>query len=383
MKKQTLIFIVIVVFAVVAVIAISFFTGSRNGKVVIGSILPLSGDYAQWGEQEKIGIQLGLSQLDPKIRDGVEVVFYDHEAQKEKALDALKQMQARGVHYCAEIMSSGIVLHCGSFFNEHKIIVISGANTLGLLSDKGGQYFFRIIPSDSLSAKAMADWAIKEGWENAIVVHDISEWGMGLKAEIERSFTAANGNILSILETKEGTNDFSYIVTKIKQETPQIVFLLTYPREAALIIKEVRSQQLPTKFMGTDNFTDPIIIKASNKALNDVFYVIPKETAATINNEYRKLSALYAKHTGKEEQPPPFLVYGYDLVRILAKVAEEAGTNMEKALDLMKNIEFVGASGKIKFDEHGDLEREVGYTHMSFEVKKAGKEKIALRVVAQ
>jgi branched-chain amino acid transport system substrate-binding protein len=335
-----------------------------SGKVRVASLLILTGEYQSYGEQFRDGATLAARQ-----QTGIELVFYDTQGEKGKAVDLVKTLHDRdGIMYLADIMGTPLVRESSEAFKERKMLVVSGVNTGPDLPRKGGGFFFRIIPSDAVAAQQLVRWALEMNLRRAAVVYDTDEWGSGLRGEIEAGFPSAGGTILGTADCSKGFQLFSPLVARIKAMNPDVVFLVVYPREAGLFLKEAARQGLSARYMGTDNFTGDELKQQAGGSLKDVLFVVPGDEVRP--PEYETFAQLFQRTYGKE--PGLFSVMGYDVVNIVADVTSRFKRDTLAAARYLRSTTYRGASGTIMFTESGDRRVLQDYRRMVYRRRAPG-----------
>jgi branched-chain amino acid transport system substrate-binding protein len=328
---------------------------SATGPVKVGSILILSGQYASYGEQFRDGASLAVARANEEgSARPIEIRFMDSGGAKEKAREILRTMHDRdGIRYLADIMGSPLTLDAAPEFTKLRMLTLSGTSTAPDLSWKGGPYFFRVVPSDGAASEQASTWALSRGFKRAVVLHDTDDWGSGLTSALERVYTAAGGEIAARLQCAKGFQLFPSLVSQVAAAKPDVVFLFVYPREAGLFLKEARAAKLAVPVIGTDNFTGSEMRDLAGDALEGAMYVLPASSSKG-GRAYDDLVHRYRAKTGRTDDPPLFVVTGYDVATILADVARRFGDDTTAAAEYLRKTTFDGASGKIAFTKTGD-----------------------------
>ena len=355
MKNKKLLFVVIGVLLIGLVLAAVIRRKGDEKSVRVGSILVLSGDYKSLGEQIRDGQTLAMDEInvDPSRKQKLELVFLDSQGEKATALEKVKLLQRDGIKFIAEVFGSPSASHTLPYIKQQDMLFISGVDTGASLTREGGEHFFRIIPSDKLACQQLSAKAINMGFKRAAVVYINDEWGNGLKTEFEPEYKRLGGEIVTTVETGKGQDLFQPVIASIKSRKPQLILLFIYPREAALLVKEARRQQMDVAFMGTDNLTGSEVTEVGGDAVQGVMYVVPKATNDSERSEHFK--QLYAQKFGPGKEPPLFTALGYDAVHLMATAIEDSAGDVGKAKQVLENIKYVGATGPITFSPDHEL----------------------------
>ncbi|MEG2204362.1 MAG: ABC transporter substrate-binding protein, partial [Oscillospiraceae bacterium] len=149
-----------------------------------------------------------------------------------------------------------------------------------------------------------------------------------------------------------GDTDFNAVITKIKGQEFDVVFIPGYYQEAGLIIKQARAQGITAPVLGADGFDSPVLKElAGAEALNNVYFSnhyssLDKDPTVT------KFIADFKAKYGKE--PDAFNALGYDLAKFAADAIGRAetvtGEGVKNAMAATEN--FVGVTGSFSVDEN-------------------------------
>lgn len=357
-RGKTVVFVVILAAAAALVLFITLGKRERsNSSIRLGSVLILTGNFKSYGEQFRDGAQLAVNEINNSDPQGpkVEISFYDSEGNKDLAIEKLKTIKERDkTNFVVEIMGSGVAIDALPFITQNKMLVISGVNTLPAFSSKAGPYFYRIIPSDGVASEQLARWAIDSGYKRGAIVYATDTWGKGLKEVLENTYRSLGGELVAVKDSEQKQTLFQPIVSELKEKSPDVVFLVMYPTEAGLLLKEAKKQGFKTHFMGTDNFTGSELAQTGGDAVDGVMFVQPSSEKDP-SPATSRLRELYQKTNGGGKEPTLFTIMGYDCVQLMVKTIREANGDVEKARQILASTDYTGASGHITFDKNHDV----------------------------
>jgi len=354
--NKTLWITIVVLFVVLFFITIAFLKPfSDKSKIRIGSVLILSGEYKSYGEYFQQGALLAAEEMNSSQKQQIELTILDSEGSKEKALEKLKALkEQKNIHFVADVMGTAMMRHVIPFINENKILVLSGVNTGPELSGEGGSFFFRIIPSDGIASQQLSKWAIESGFKKGAILYATDDWGQGLRKALDKSYRDLGGEIIDSRDVEVNQTIFQPIVSLYKETKPNVVFLVLYPKTAALFLREVKKQGLQTQIMGTDNFTASELPDIARDAVDGVNFIIP-QPAGEPTPQQKNFLELYNLKYGIGKKPHIFTTMAYDCVKLLAKIYQETQGDPERAAKTLEMIQYEGASGHIAFDKNHDV----------------------------
>ena len=200
----------------------------------------------------------------------------------------------------------------------------------------------------------MANYALKNmsATKAAVLMDSSSDYGKGLAKNFTDTFEAGGGKVVASEAFVAGDTDFNAILTKIKGNDFDVIFISGYYNEAGLIIKQARAQGINTPILGPDGFGAPELVElAGADALNDVYFsshfsVLDKDPS--VSGFIESFKAKYGK------EPDQFAALGYDLAMFVIDGIKRAGSTDPVAIKdaLAATKDFVGVTGSFSMDEN-------------------------------
>lgn len=350
-----------------AVMVLSVLSGCGGGattnadEIKIGINYELSGGVATYGQSSVEGIELAIEQINAAGGiNGKKIVpvKYDNKSEPAEATTLATKLMTKD-----KVLAILGPATSGSFKAEipvalkNKIPVASGsATTDDVTVDASGvkEYAFRICFSDSYQGEVMATYALSNlAKKKAVIIMDSSsDYAKGLAASFKKTFEAGGGAIVTQEAYLDGDTDFNAIITKIKNQDFDVIFIPGYYEEVGLIIKQARNQGIAAPVLGADGFDSPELINlAGAKALNDVYFsnhYSSLDKDPTVVQFIQDFKAKYNK------EPDAFNALGYDLAKFVADGISRAekpdGESVKNALAATKD--FVGVTGSFSIDEN-------------------------------
>src|SRR5690606_677674 len=127
------------------------------------------------------------------------------------------------------------------------------ASTNPALTDEGGDNIFRTCGRDDqqgiIAAQYLAD---NYKGKNIAILHDKTAYGKGL-ADATRASLADLGVKEKLYEAyTAGESDYSALVSLLKQNNVDVVYVGGYHTEAGLIVRQMRQQGMNTQLVSGD-----------------------------------------------------------------------------------------------------------------------------------
>jgi len=356
MKKRWISLGIVIVVAIFIVLVVTQ-TKKELEEIKIGAIMPLTGELAAYGQPVKKGMELAMEEINTKGGlNGklIKIIFEDDLGDPKTAVSAFNKLIDREkVPIILGPLTSGASMATAPVAERRKVVQLSTmAGTIKL--KWAGDYIFRVFASDELQAKAIVDKAIDVfRAKRAAILYINNAYGQGIKEVIERRFTERGGKLVAIESFSEGDKDFRTQLIKIKKSQPDLIFGLSYWKEGALILIQAKELGIDNIFLGGDAWYGPIgkiagdaakLLIFSNMAFGKEYSQYPK-----MQQFIRSFSEKYGT------EADAYSATGYDAVYLAVHAIKEGGYNADGIKKALYNTkDFIGALGKITFDEYGD-----------------------------
>lgn len=348
------------VFSVIAVLLILSFSGctkqSESDGVKIGAILPLTGDAALYGNNDREGIDLAVDMVNAKggVNGKKVVTFYeDSKAEAKTGVSAINKLANSNVQVIVDDAISTVTLAMLPIATEKKIIILSTGATNPSLSG-ASPYFFRVWNSDAeegvFAAKACFD---KLPIKKMVIIYVNNDYGKGLRDVFKNEYTALGGQIIAEETYEKSDKNFKSMVAKIKQAGSDAIYLVGYASETGIVTKQLREAKVTAKIVGTVAMEDPVFLKLAGNASEGVIYVFPKAPEGLVVQEFKEQ---FKKKYNKE--PSLLCDAGYDAANLVISAYQKGAKSSDEIRKVFAELKsFQGASGEITFDSKGDVHK--------------------------
>lgn len=351
---KTIIGVLIAVIVIWGGVTLSQRDGRENGDVggeqtrqdqpvKIGWMGPLSGDASSYGESIKRGVELAKKEL----AGNVEIVFEDSKCDGKEAVTVInKLINVDKVQAIIGEVCSGATLAAAPVAEGAKVVLLSPSSTSPKISD-AGKYIFRVIPSDALQGDFGAKLVYENGQRNLAILYSNEEYGLGFNNVLRDSFTALGGQVVGSEAFERGASDVRTQVTKVKNANPDAVYVISNsPDAAAVVLKQLKEAGVTAKVYGSEGLkSDAVISGAGAAAEGMVLTTVSAGTADFLSRHQEEYKA----------EPGPFAAQGYDAYQAIATAVKNGAKTGEEIRARLDVMEFDGVSGKIAFDERGDV----------------------------
>ncbi|MDR3600192.1 MAG: ABC transporter substrate-binding protein [Desulfosporosinus sp.] len=328
--------------------------------IKVGGNLELSGGTAMFGQAAKNAITLAFDQQNAKggvLGRQLELVAADNKSDAGESTAAVTKLVTQDkVVAVIGSMTSSVTLAAVPVVTDNKIPMISpsGTNAKLTVDPATGQvrpWIFRACFIDPFQGQVGANFALTnlKAKTAAVIIDQKSDYSKGLADAFVTNFKKGNGQITGTEQYVAGSDkDFRSILTRIKAENPDMVWLPGYYQEVGLIVKQARELGMMMPFMGGDGWDDPQLFNiAGNDVLNNTFYV---DHVAT---DDPALATFVSDYKAKFNSVPNAMgALGYDAANMLIKAIDDAkSTDPEKLRTALENMKgFKGVGGDITID---------------------------------
>jgi branched-chain amino acid transport system substrate-binding protein len=327
----------------------------KEDIIKIGIAGPMTGDQAKMGMDFKNGVSLAVEEWNNRggvLGKKIEVLISDDQHDPKQAVSVANKMVNEGVVGVIGHFNSSCSFPASDVYNRAGIPMITPASTNPQLTEKNYNGVFRVCGRDDQQGKIAADFVIKHlKLSEVAILHDKTTYGQGLADEFKNSLSdkvklVYYGGIV------QGDKDFKTVLTVIKEKKPKLIFFGGIYPEAGLLVKQAKELGLTAEFMSGDGTIDPKFIEIAGVSVAEGTYLTFSPDPKNIPSAKGFIDTYQSKYG----ELGPYSIYAYDATNILLTAIKEAKTTEGKAvIDKLHSIEFISATGKIKFDSKGDV----------------------------
>ncbi|EFI52038.1 branched-chain amino acid ABC transporter substrate-binding protein [Afipia sp. 1NLS2] len=317
----------------------------------------------------------GESAFGRQLRNGAEQAVADINASggvlgKKLALqvgdDACDPKQARSI--AEKIANNGSVFVAGHYcssssipasevYADGNVLQISPASTNPVLTERKLWNVFRVCGRDDQQGSAAAAYLLKHyKGKNIAILNDKTTYGKGLADETKKALNAGGIQEKMFESYNKGDKDFNSIVSRLKRENIDLVYVGGYHQEAGLILRQMRDQGLKTVMMAGDAMND--------KEFASITGPLAAGTLFTFGPDPRNrpdAKAIVDKFKAKNVDPEGYTLYTYAAFQVWSQAAAKANTtDPQKVATAIKAGEWNTVIGPLSFDAKGDI-KQTGY----------------------
>ncbi|MCP3054695.1 branched-chain amino acid ABC transporter substrate-binding protein [Aurantimonas marianensis] len=330
--------------------------GAAYADITIGVAGPMTGQYASFGEQLRIGAEQAVADINAAGGvNGEQLVLSigDDACDPKQAVAVANQFASQGVPFVAGHFCSGSSIPASQVYADEQIVQISPASTNPDFTDqRPGDGVFRVCGRDDQQGEVAGNY-IAETFPDAkvAIINDKTAYGKGLADQTQKYYEAAGKSPALVEAYTAGEKDYTALVTKMKEAGIDLVYIGGYHTEAGLMARQMREQGMDTVLMSGDALVAEeywAITGDAGEGTLMTFSPDPRknEAAAPVVAELEK--------AGKTAEG--YVLYTYAAIQAWADAVSKAGsTEYDEVVTALNDGNFSTVIGDLKFDDKGDV----------------------------
>jgi branched-chain amino acid transport system substrate-binding protein len=350
------------ILACVAALACLVSCGQKETTIKMGLVSPLTGDVKTFGESTRNGFSLAVDEANAAGGiGGVRIQPYitdDKNDPTEASNAGSKLINQDGVKLIVGSVSSKCSIPLSEICQASGVLMITPTSTNPKVTvrDDGSRkdFIFRACFIDPFQGAVGAKFALENlGAKTSAILYDVgNDYVKGLAEFYRDNFTRGGGRIVGYESYTKDDADFSAILTKVKKENPDVLYVPDYYNKVALIAKQARQFGITAAMMGGDGWDSPDMIKIAGDAIYGGYFT-NHYSPADPRPEVQEWVSKYEIKFGAK--PDALATLCYDATVLLVEAIRKAGS-ADPALvrDALNTIEKNTVSGRVTFDPSGN-----------------------------
>ena len=343
----------------------------------IGVLATLTGSGSSLGIDTVAALQIAEEQLQADASSqhgGYRFHFFVRDTQHDpsKALEAIKDLDRRGVQIIIGPQTSSEVKMIKPYADAHNILVISQGSTASSLAIPGDN-IFRLCPDDVLEAEAIVALMLHDGISNIVPLWRNDAGNNGLHDSVKAQFEALGGTVASGFRYETTTTDFSAATSSIASQITTLVgggtdasTIAVYLAAFDEVVDVFHAAQLvgaplsTTRWYGSDGVALSAALTGDATAAafaasvdypNPIFGL-----PDSLQSEWQPISDEIEARTGIK--PDAFALSTYDALFVIQRALEDVGDLKDfaafKAAFVSEADAYVGITGSMALNSAGD-----------------------------
>ncbi|MBI5576626.1 MAG: ABC transporter substrate-binding protein [Deltaproteobacteria bacterium] len=340
------------------VLSMLLINAAEAANIKVGIVLPLTGEQAKFGEIEKRSFQMAAEEINAKggvNGNKLELLFEDDTGKPDVGRSAVEKLISREkVPVLTGAYSSSVTAAITAVAQQFKVPFLVTTGSADEVTEKKYDYVFRINPPASEYPSAVISFlqdVVKP--RTAVILFENSLFGQSSSKSFEADCNKMGIKVL----TKEGYNkgavDFKPLLTKVKAQNPDLVYMVSYVMDAALLMRQAKELNFNPKVYigGGAGFTLPEFQKNAGPAAEYVYSAtlwvesVPYPGAMDYFKRYRAKYKEDTEYHGAE---------AYASLYVVADALKRAKSITPKDVrDALAATNMMTAFGPVKFVSYG------------------------------
>ena len=319
----------------------------------LGSIGPLTGDYAIYGMAVVQGAELAVNEInasDSKIK--FEFQKQDDEGDGEKAVNAYNTMMDHGLQVLVGPTTTGASIAVADVcYNDRTFMLTPSASSTDVTANKDN--VFQVCFTDPNQGISSADY-IAENMPDAkiaVLYRNDDAYSQGIHDTFVKE--ATDKGMAVVYEgtfTNDSATDFSVQLAGAQTAGADLVFMPIYYQPASIILAQAKAMGYAPTFFGVDGMDGILTMEGFDPSLAEGLMLLTPFSATV--PETKSFVDAYVAANGV--QPNQFAADAYDGVYIVKEALEKAGCTAdmssadicEALVAQMTQISYSGLTGK-------------------------------------
>ncbi len=371
-KLYMMVALLLILIVTVAPLATVVRAQTQPKTIVIGALLPLTGDLSDYGQRALATLQVGVQDVNAFLAQNnawfrVKLLVQDTATNPDQAVARYNALVAAGVKFIIGPMTSASAKKVRTLATKQNVILISPSSTAISLAIPGDN-LFRFCPADNVQSAAVSTLVKYLHIKAAVLIIRADTWGIGLEKALEQDLKSMGVAIKPPLEYNPESPDFASIASQANSYVQDLiskygaehvaVYLVAFKEATELFTDAISYSALKNViWIGSDGTAKLTTISGNPIAAKfaaTVLFINPLYAPAATKNQ----QIIAQKVESKIHQPPDAYSYAaYDALWAIALSLYLKG-NSSMTASQMVNL--------VKYElEHGITESKIFAEHSS------------------
>ena len=330
---------------------------------------PMTGGYAAFGRQLKNGAEMAVADLNAAggvLGKKLSLDIEDDACDPKQARSVAEKIAGAKIPFVAGHYCSSSSIPASEAYADGNVLEITPASTTIKFTDRGLWNVARVCGRDDQQGKVAGDYIAKfyKG-KNVAILNDKSTYGKGLADETKKALNAAGITEKMFESYNQGDKDFTAIVSRLKRDNIDLVYVGGYHPEAGLLVRQMRDQGLEDRI--------DVRRRARRQGVRFHHGTAGEGTLFTFGPDPRNkptAKAIVEKFKANKIDPEGYTLYTYAAIQIWSQAVKKAGTtDPKKVMAAIRAGSWDTVMGKIDYDTKGDI-KQIDYVVYKWDAKR-------------
>src|SRR5580692_167617 len=318
---------------------------------------PMTGGESAFGRQMKNGADMAVAEINAAggvLGKKLALDVEDDACDPKQARSVAEKIASAKIPFVAGHYCSSSSIPASEAYADGNVLQITPASTNPLFTERKLWNVARVCGRDDQQGSVAGDYIAKNyKGKNIAILNDKTTYGKGLADETKKALNKAGVTEKMFESYNKGDKDFNAIVSRLKLEKIDLVYVGGYHQESGLILRQMRDQGLQTVLMAGDALADKEFASITGPDAEGTLFTFGpdprnKPTAKAIVEAFK----------AKNIDPEGYTLYSYAAVQVWSQAAKKAGTtDPAKVMAAIKASAWNTVIGTLAFDAKGDIKQ--------------------------
>jgi branched-chain amino acid transport system substrate-binding protein len=318
---------------------------------------PMTGGESAFGRQLKNGAEQAVADINASgglLGKKLALDIEDDACDPKQARSVAEKIASAKIPFVAGHYCSSSSIPASEAYADGNVLQITPASTNPQFTERGLWNVARVCGRDDQQGAVAGDYIAKAfKGKNIAILNDKTTYGKGLADETKKALNKAGMTEKLFESYNKGDKDFNAIVSRLKLNNIDLVYVGGYHQEAGLILRQMRDQGLQTVLMAGDALADKEYASITGPAGDGTLFTFGpdprnKPTAKSIVETFK----------AKNIDPEGYTLYTYAAMQVWSGAVKKAGTtDPKKVMAAIKGNSWDTVIGTLEFDSKGDIKQ--------------------------
>ncbi|MBU6462834.1 MAG: branched-chain amino acid ABC transporter substrate-binding protein [Bradyrhizobium sp.] len=318
---------------------------------------PMTGGESAFGRQLKDGAEQAVADINAGgglLGKKVALDIEDDACDPKQARSVAEKIASAKIPFVAGHYCSSSSIPASEAYADGNVLEITPASTNPQFTERGLWNVARVCGRDDQQGTVAGNYIAKAfKGKNIAILNDKTTYGKGLADETKKALNKAGMTEKLFESYNKGDKDFNAIVSRLKLNNIDLVYVGGYHQEAGLILRQMRDQGLQTVLMAGDALADKEYASITGPAGAGTLFTFGadprnKPTAKSIVETFK----------AKNIDPEGYTLYTYAAIQVWSGAVKKAGTtDPKKVMTTIKGNAWDTVIGTLEFDAKGDIKQ--------------------------
>jgi branched-chain amino acid transport system substrate-binding protein len=343
-------------------------TAALAQDITIAVAGPMTGGESAFGRQMKNGAEQAVADLNAAggvLGKKLALEIGDDACDPKQARSVAEKIAGSKIPFVAGHYCSSSSIPASEAYADGNVLQITPASTNPLFTERKLWNVARVCGRDDQQGLVAADYIAKfyKG-KNVAILNDKTTYGKGLADETKKALNKAGFTEKMFESYNKGDKDFNAIVSRLKRDNIDLVYVGGYHQESGLLVRQMRDQGLHTVLMAGDALADKEFASITGPAGEGTLFTFGPDPR---NKPTAK--AIVERFKAKNIDPEGYTLYTYAAMQVWSQaVAKAKTTDPKKVMETIKAGKWDTVIGKMEFDAKGDI-KQIDYVVYKWDAK--------------